>query len=147
MATTPWQLSEDRRKQYRNRQETIATELLEKYPEVTFDRHKFGIDVIHYVVRWSDAIRVEKRKRSLNSTVPSLDSYYLTEQAAKEAIAKHLPAARQKFEQCLKALNELKQAMGFDVSYSVEGDTHGIEDYPYISFEMEGFDFTYSIER
>lgn len=140
--------SQERRKRYREQQETIAAELLAKYPEVTFHHHEYGIDVIFYVVHYSDGwITVEKRKRGLPNTVaPTLDSYFLTEEAAAAAIRQHLPAARQKFEQCLKALKDLKQYMGFDVSYSVEGDTHGIEDYPYIAFNLEGFDFKYRID-
>jgi len=139
--------SEERTKRFREKQETIAAELLAKYPEVTFNRHKYGIDVIHYVVHYSDVIIIGKRKRQVPTTVaPSLDSYFLTEQAAKQAIGQHLPAARQKFEQCLKALNDLKQSMGFDVSYSVEGDTHGIEDHPIITFQLEGYDFTFTID-
>jgi len=139
--------SEQRAKRFAEQRETIANELLAKYPEVTFNRHKYGIDVIYYAVWWNDVIHIEPRKRSINTTVFSLDGYYLTHEAARQAIAKHLPAARQKFEQCLAALNTLKQSMGFDVSYSVEGDTHGVEDHPYINFDMEGFSFTYTIDQ
>lgn len=140
--------SEQRQQRFRELRESIAKSLLEKYPEVTFDRHQYGIDVIYYVVHFAEGrIQVGKRKRGINNSVFSLDSYYLTEQAAKEAISKYIPAAKKKFVQCLTALNQLKQSMDFDVSYSIEGDTHGIHDYPYISFKMGGFDFTLEIEQ
>lgn len=139
--------SELRSQQFRELRESVAAQLLEKYPDVTLDRHQHGIDVIHYVVNFSDGIHVSKRKRGINNNVFSLDSYFLTVDAAKQAISKHLVAAQQKFEKCLKALNRLKEVLNFDVSYSIEGDTHGIEDHPYISFEMGGFNFTYTIEQ
>lgn len=140
--------SEQRQQRFRELRESVATTLLQQYPDVTFDRHQYGIDVIHYVVHFSGGrIQVGKRKRGINNSVFSLDSYYLTEQAAKQAIGEHIPAATAKFEQCLTALNQLKQSMDFDVSYSVEGDTHGIQDYPYISFKMGGFDFTFEIDQ
>ena len=138
--------SEQRAERFRQLRESIANQLLEKYPEVTFNRHKWGIDVIYYVVHFHDKVYIGERKRGINNTIFSLDSYYLTKEQAKQAIEKHLPVARQKFEQCLTALNALKESMGFDVSYSIEGDTHGIQDHPYISFKLEGFDFTFRID-
>lgn len=156
---TPEQRNQ-RREQQNQRQielrESIAAELLKKYPEVTFNRHQYGIDVIHYVVyvvsylddgHRSNKIHVNKRKRDIRNSVFSLDSYFLTEDAAKQAINKHLDAAKQKFDKCLTALNLLKQELDFDVSYSIEGDTYGVTDYPYISFEMGGFEFTFAIDN
>lgn len=139
--------SEERSKRFSDLRESIATQLLEKYPDVTLNRHKFGIDVIHYVVHYSDGIHVGTRKRGINTTVFSLDNYFLTEAAAKQAITIHLAAAQAKFEKCLKALKRLQQVLDFDVSYTVEGDTHGIEDHPIISFKEGGFDFTFTYEQ
>lgn len=137
---------QQRAERFRQLRESIANQLLEKYPEVTLRRHQYGIDVIHYVVHFDDRVCINERKRGINNTAFNLDGYYLTREQAKQAIEKHLPAARHKFDQCLTALNQLKQSMDFDVSYSIEGDTHGIEDHPYISFKLEGFDFTFRID-
>jgi len=138
---------EQRKQRFIELRESIAAELLEKYPEVTFNRHQYGIDVIHYVVDYSNKINVYKLKRGIHNSVFSLDSYFLTEEAAKQAINKHLDAAKQKFDKCLTTLNLLKQELDFDVSYSIEGDTYGVTDYPYISFEMGGFEFTFAIDN
>jgi hypothetical protein len=138
---------EERSRRHAELRESIAARLQQQYPGVTFNRHKFGIDVIHYVVHYSDGIHVGTRKRGINTTVFSLDNYFLTEAAAKQAITKHLAAAQAKFEKCLKAFKRLQQVLSFDVSYTVEGDTHGIEDHPIISFKEGGFDFTYTIEQ
>lgn len=137
---------EQRAERFRQLRESIANQLLEKYPEVTLNRHQYGIDVIYYVARFHDKVYIGEQKRGINNTVFSLDRYFLTREQAQRAIEKHLPAARHKFNQCLAAFNQLKQSMDFDVSYSIEGDTHGIEDYPYISFKLEGFDFTFRID-
>lgn len=138
---------QERQQRFRDLREGIAAQLLARYPAVTFNRHKHGIDVIYYVVHFHDGIHVNERKRGIVTTVFSLDNYFLTKEAAKQAIEKHLVAAQQKFQQCLTALNQLKQDLDFDVSYSIEGDTHGIEDHPYINFKMEGFDFTFTIDQ
>lgn len=138
---------EERKKRFQELRESIAAQLLEKYPSVELDRHQYGIDVIYYTVNYSrDEIRVFKGKRSINTAVFSLDSYFLTKEQAKEAIAKHLPAAKQKFLACREALERLKHTLDFDVSYSIEGDTHGIEDYSYISFTLNGFYFSFRLD-
>jgi hypothetical protein len=139
--------SEQRNQRFRALRESIADQLLAKYPNVTFNRDKYGIDIFYYVTHFSDKIYVEKRKRGINNTVFSLDSYYLTEEEARKAISEHIPAAQKKFERCLKAFNKLKESLEFDVSYSITGDTHGIEDHPYIWFKMGGFEFQFTIEQ
>lgn len=139
--------SEQRNKRFRDMEENIATKLLEKYPEVTLDRKKHGIDVIYYIPSFLDEIRVDKSRRGINTKIFSLDPYFLTEKAARAAISEHLTAAKQKFENCLQAVNKIKEDLNFDISYCVEGDTHGISDYPYISFEMGGFNFTFTIDQ
>ncbi len=138
---------EQRKQQFEKLREDIAIQLLEKYPDVALNRHQYGIDVIHYGVYFWNEIKINKRKRSINNTVFSLDPYFLTERAARAAISEHLTAAKQKFENCLQAVNKLKEDLNFDISYCVEGDTHGISDYPYISFEMGGFNFTFTIDQ
>lgn len=139
--------SEQRNQRFKDLKENIANQLLEKYPNVTFNRHAYGIDVIHYVTYFADKIYVGKRTKAINNSIFQLNSFFLTENEAKQAINKHLPKAKQKFEKCLKSLNKLKEVLKFDVSYSIEGDTHGIEDHPYISFTMNGFDFTFTIDN
>lgn len=139
--------SEQRNQRFRDIEESIATQLLEKYPDTTFDRRKNGIDVIYYIPHFLDEVRVDKRRRGINTKIFSLDPYFLTERAARTAISEHLTAAKQKFENCLQAVNKLKEDLNFDISYCVEGDTHGISDYPYISFEMGGFNFTFTIDQ
>jgi hypothetical protein len=127
--------------------EDVACKLLEKYPNINLERDKYGIDVIYYVASFYDGgIHISKRKKGINTTVFNLDSYFLTEESAKQAITKYIDDAKIKFEKCLRSLNKLQESLGFDVSYCVYGDTHGIEDYPYISFKIGGFDFTFRID-
>ena len=137
----------ERSQRLSNLRKTVLTELLQKYPDVTFNVHEFGVDVIHYVVNYYDGIRVSKRKRSVHASPFCLDGYFLTEEAAKQAITKHLAGAQAKFEKCLKALNRVQKLLNFDASYAVTGDTHGIEDYPTISFNEGGFYFTFIIRE
>lgn len=138
---------EERQKRIRDLRERIAIRLLERYPDVTLDMHQWGIDVIHYVASFSDGVRISTRKKAIGTAFPDLDGYFLTEAAARQAITRHLNAAQAKFKKCLKALNRLKQSLDFDVSYFVEGDTYGVEDHPIITFKLNGFDFTFVIER
>jgi hypothetical protein len=138
--------NEQRNQRFRDRREEIAAALLEKYPKVTFDRRETGIDVIyHFPYFYEGEVRFRSGCRGIHTSDFDLAGYYLTKEDAEAAIIPHLHPAQLKFENCLSALNVLKSSMGFDVSYCVEGDTHGVEDYPYIAFEMGGFSFTFRI--
>lgn len=139
--------SEEREQRFRALRESIVAQLLVKYPDITFDRHKYGVDIVYYVVSYSDgAVRTRRRTRSIYTTVPNLDSYFLTKSRAVAAITEYVPAAVEKFQRCVSALDALKASLGFDVSYVVEGDTHGVDDdYQYLSFEMGGFSFVFRI--
>ena len=133
--------SEQRNRRFRELKERIADSLLEKYPEVTFIRNEYSIKFVYYEVYFSEErIKIYKRDKEINSLL-DLDCFYLTEEKAVQAISEHIPAAKAKFENCLTALNQLKESMEFDVIC----DTHGIEDNPSISFELGGFEFTFEI--
>jgi hypothetical protein len=150
--------SEQRRQRFRELEESIADTLLQKYPKITFQRNNYGIEIFYYTVSFSrcrlfypyfidSSIKICKSEKRINTSIPNLDSFYLTEEAARKAIGEHIPAAEAKFQECLTALNQLKKDMNFNMSYTLEGDTHGIDStYPYISFEMGGFEFTFEIE-
>ena len=72
---------------------------------------------------------------------------HLTKESARAEIEKVLPKAREKFEACRAAHQKLQSEMGFNWGYNYDGDTHGIYDeYEYISFKMDGFDFQFPIE-
>lgn len=72
---------------------------------------------------------------------------YLTKEAAKEAISLVLPKAKGKFLACQEAHQKVCSEMGFGVGYTYDGDTHGIYDeYQYISFTMDGFNFQFPID-
>lgn len=74
-------------------------------------------------------------------------NHYLTEAQAKQAINDVLPKAEEHFNTCLQKHKELTKELGFSIGYNYEGDSHGIYDeYQYISFKMEGFDFNFEIE-
>lgn len=71
---------------------------------------------------------------------------YLTENEAREAINKVRPRAIEKYNNCLKAFEELKRNLGFSVGFNYEGDSCGIYDeHYYIEFNMDGFDFNFEI--
>lgn len=139
---------EQRAKRFDDLRESIVEQLIDRYPDISFDRHKYGIDIIFYVVDYStlNGINICPRRQSINTTIPNLDKRFLTKKAAHDAISIHIPAAKEKFKECLAALNKLKEELNFEVDYCVHGDTHGISDYPYISFTINGFDFTFAIE-
>lgn len=141
-----------RAKELTERLEATAKALLEKYPTATFSRPEYSIDVIYYHPYFSEGrAKVDKRTKRISGTLGSidnLDSYFLTEDSAKQAINVHVQAAQQKFEECRDAVERLKKSMDFDVSYAMYGDTYGIhEDYLYIAFKMGGFDFTFKLDE
>jgi hypothetical protein len=47
----------------------------------------------------------------------------------------------------IQEIQELQTKMGFSIGYSIEGDTHGLIDYQYISFKTEGLEFQIEIDR
>ena len=71
---------------------------------------------------------------------------FITKEAAREAIKVVLPKAKEKFLVCQDKLRGLCAEMGFDVGFNYDGDSYGIyNEYEYISFNMNGFDFQFPI--
>jgi hypothetical protein len=71
---------------------------------------------------------------------------YLSKEDAKNAIEAVLPRAKDKFKACLEAYNKTCQDGQFSVGFNYDGDTQGIYDeYEYICFKMEGFNFQFKI--
>lgn len=137
--------SEERNKRFAELRENIAQELAIKYKNITFHRHKYGIEIYHYYPHFHDQIYIYRLTKSINTTIPNLDTCFLTEEDAREAITKYIPQAKKKYKECLIAFKNLLQKMDFDVSHHIYGDTHGISDYPIISFKLGNFDFTFKI--
>lgn len=134
-------------KDFKKLREDIADQLRQKYKNITLVHHKYGIDIVYYTVFYSDGIKTHKTKRSISNKLPNLDSYYLTEQDAINAIEPFVPQAIKKFNDCLDKLKRLKNELDFDLGHCIYGDTHGIEDYPYLSFKLNGFSFLFTIEN
>lgn len=137
---------DQRQERFRAIRESIVSEMQAANPEATFERNKNGVNLIYYVAWFNDGIQVQRRTRSIHAKAFSLKPYFLTEVAAKNAIGQHVDSARKKFQNCLAQLMELQASLGFEVSYFVCGDTHGLEHSSYIEFTMEGFQFTFTID-
>lgn len=126
--------------------EANAMKLLDKYPDVTLWRGPYSIEAFRYTPYYFlGEIKILTRTVAIiaGDRVPNLDSCFLTKEAAKQAVEKLLPAAQEKYEKCVAALCELEESLDFEVSYVVEGDTHGVEDHATIEFKMEGIEFTF----
>ena len=136
--------SKEREQKFDKLRQGIVAQLLEKYPDIIFDVHEYGTKIIFFHPSYYDGIKLTKKKRAVHDKMFNLNSYFLTEVAAEQAIAKYIEAAKTKSKKCMKALRRLQQVLDFESSYCVEGDTHGVEDHPYISFEMGGFHFQFA---
>ena len=66
------------------------------------------------------------------------------EQAIK-AIEQVYQAAKNRFDTIKKTLVKLQNDLDFELSYDVEGDTHGVEVIEYIEFRLDGFVFKFEI--
>lgn len=72
-----------------------------------------------------------------------VSGYFDTESEAREdfKIAKEM--AEKKSEKIIREIDRLKKRIGFEISFNVEGDTHGIfNEYQYITFTVKGYRFT-----
>lgn len=143
----------EREERFFNLRESIATELLAKYPKLELVRHKYGIDIVTYHPsystyddQWGDGVVISSRKQGINVTTPNLDSRYLTKQDAREALLKHLPTAQERFSIALLALRQVERTFEVSVGYRVHGDTHGVDDYACIDMDIGGFNFCFRIE-
>ncbi len=73
--------------------------------------------------------------------------HHLTEEDARDAIKPVLPKAKEKFNSIREKLRQMESSLGFELSYTMEGDTHGIhEDHLDIDFSMDGFNFSFPLE-
>jgi hypothetical protein len=114
--------------------------------DVTFKNNK----LIYYtvsVVRGEIVISENERSIYIKDNPENLiKDKFLTKKDAENAISPVFLKAKIKFKKCLDKLNDLKNELGFYISYTYEGDTHGIHDeYQYISFKIDGFDFSFEI--
>lgn len=75
-------------------------------------------------------------------------SKYLTPQSAIEAIKVVLPYAIEHLKTCQAELKAIENRLGFNFGYTYEGETYDIyNEYSYISFKLNGFNFEFEIER
>lgn len=90
-------------------------------------------------------IKINKETKKAKNTHATLSAnQYATEAEARAAINEVLPKAKEKFLACQKALRDLSFNMNFAQGHSYEGDTYGIyNEHDYISFDMDGFYFSF----
>lgn len=140
--------SEQRNQRFQELRESVAQEMLQKYPNLEMDRHEYGIVVIIYTPSYSNGkIKVNRSRRLIRYTTLDLSDRYLTEEDAKTAISLIVPKAEEKYQQILKAFKLLQSSMDCIISYWADGgDLHGITVGQSIYFEMEGFSFNFDLE-
>jgi hypothetical protein len=94
-------------------------------------------------------IVIEKRDRIIykNDNIEKLvKDKFLTPEEAENAIKSVLPRAKEHFKTCSDKHLQLCQELKFSVGFHYEGDTYGIyNEYDYISFKMDSFDFQFAI--
>lgn len=95
-------------------------------------------------------IKVSKDEKNVRSD--SLDKFerahFLTESQARQAINDVLPRAEEHFKKCLEGYKKITSENKFYIGFNYDGDTHGIyNEYEYISFKLDGFDFQFEIEN
>lgn len=133
----------------------VINEINRLNPSAVIELSKYSEDLIHYTVSVVQSeIKVEKNKRVICSSPDLLPeeyasrlvkSYYLTKQDAKNAIEPFLPAAQEKFKLCLEQYRAMLNKFEFSFGTSVDGDTHGVHIFDYISFDMGGFHFQFQV--
>lgn len=129
--------------------ENTAAQLLSKYPNLEIERDEYSTYAITYIPSYYNGkIHIYRSQKIILNKVFSLDSKFLTKKDARQAIEKHIPAALEKFDSCRAAIEKLERTMNFTYSYTVEGDTTGVEHFGIngaIGFEIEGFSFLFEV--
>jgi hypothetical protein len=75
----------------------------------------------------------------------SKHKFYATKEEAIAAIREVLPKAEAKVANIKQRLKLLEEELGFELDYTMLGDTHGIyEDHMDIDFTMDGFSFSFT---
>jgi len=121
-------------------------------PNVELSVGKWSTDLVYYTANVSKGkIEVSRNTRSiyLSSEPEKLAIYFFrSKKEAIEAIEKVMPRAKEKFEKCLKAYYEITSKLGFDIGHNYDGDMYGIyNEYEYISFNMDNFNFSFEINQ
>lgn len=143
--------------EHQARRELIVNKIKELNPDAEFNTGKYSIELIHYSVTViCSKVTVTKETKTIYSyPQSSIDdiankmtkNVYLTKNAALDAINAVMPKAKSHFENCLKEFRDLKTRLSFSVGFNYDGDTHGIyNEYEYISFKLDGFDFQFILE-
>ena len=116
------------------------------FRSLEIERDEYNTYAITYIPSYHNGkIHICRSQKIILNKVFSLDSKFLTKRDARQAIEKHIPAALKKFYSCRAAIEKLEQTMNFTYSYTVEGDTTGVEHYGAIGFEIEGFSFLFEV--
>lgn len=76
------------------------------------------------------------------------EDWFNTEEEATSRFLEVQSIAKKRAVEIEKDLDSLKKRLGFDIGYTMEGDTYGIhEDYLYISIQVDGYEFIQKIEQ
>lgn len=132
--------------------ERIASEIERLAPTAEIVRGKYTTELIFYNVSVVNGkIVTSKETRTIyikSDAAKLLSNRYLSRAQAEEAVTKVMPKAQEHFKNIVKAYKDLASSMGFTIGYTYEGDTHGIYDeYQYISFDLDGFHFTFAFNE
>ena len=129
----------------------ILKKLRSLSPEIEIISDNYGDRFQYYTASVTKSeIKIEKQTRMIymnDKPEGLIKDRFLTEKGAKEAILKVMPLAKEKYRTCLNLYNNLKKEQQFSVGYNYDGDTYGIyNEYSYISFNLNGFDFQFEME-
>jgi hypothetical protein len=143
---------DNRIKEIKDKENSIVEDLRRLRPEVEIVIGKYKSEIVYYTVSVvKSKVKIEKNTRSIYiKDIPEklIKERFLTKEQAQAAIETVLPRAKEKFEKCLEAHRTLCKELGFSTGFSYDGDTYGIYDeYDYICFKLEGFDFQFEINN
>jgi CRISPR/Cas system-associated protein Cas5 (RAMP superfamily) len=102
----------------------------------------------YYKADWHSPLNTKKPTIEQRKSYSQPEGWFVTEQEAMSHYLEAQKIAKEKAIEIEKELDALKKRLGFYISYSMEGDTHGIhEDYQYICITVGGYEFVLKMEQ
>jgi len=103
---------------------------------------------IYYKADWSTKLDVKKPTIKQRKAYKKPEGWFETEEEAISRFSEVQSIAKERAIEIERELTSLQKRLGFDIGYTMEGDTHGIhEDYLYLCIKVEGYEFILKIEQ
>lgn len=133
-------IKEERLIEIRKKRDSVAEEMLRKYPNLEIAKHNYGIDVISYIPSYHNRIITSRVSRPIYEK-PFNIAGYVTSIEAVEAITPVVGRAKKKFKEILDAFLKIQLDTGCTISsWSEECGAKLC-----VEFKMENFDFFFDI--